>query len=108
MILALVFGVILTFWIYPYTLYIYGASTAGELLGAGWQAYDNLAGWLQYPQPPNHTSSGVIGGSFLFVMIVMWMRMRFVWFPFHPGGYILGVSSGTIDVYWFALFICQV
>jgi len=106
MMLALVVGVILTFWIYPYTLYIYGASTAGELLGSGWQAYNNLAGWLQYPQPPNYTSSGVIGGSFLFVLIMMWMRMRFVWFPFHPGGYILGVSSGTIDVYWFALFIC--
>jgi len=106
MMLALVVGVILTFWIYPYTLYIYGASTAGELLGAGWQAYNNLAGWLQYPQPPNYTSSSVIGGSFVFVLIMMWMRMRFVWFPFHPGGYILGVSSGTIDVYWFALFIC--
>ena len=34
------------------------------------------------------------------------MRMRFLWFPFHPAGYVLGVSSGTIDVYWFALFVC--
>ena len=32
--------------------------------------------------------------------------MRFIWFPFHPAGYILGISSGTIDVYWFALLVC--
>lgn len=106
MMLAIIFGVALTFWIYPYTLYIYGASTAGELLGAGWQAYNNLAGWLQYPQPPNYTSTGIITGSFIFAILLAWMRMRFVWWPFHPAGYVLGVSSGTIDVYWFALFIC--
>ncbi len=106
MMLAIIFGVALTFWIYPYTLYIYGASTAGELLGAGWQAYNNLAGWLQYPQPPNYTSTSIITGSFIFAILLAWMRMRFVWWPFHPAGYVLGVSSGTIDVYWFALFIC--
>ncbi|MBM3238671.1 hypothetical protein FJZ31_20440 [Candidatus Poribacteria bacterium] len=106
MMLAMIFGAALTFWIYPYTLYIYGASTAGELLAAGWQAYDNLAGWLQYPLSIDYKAISIISGSFLFALFLSWMRMRFVWWPFHPAGYVLGVSSGTIDVYWFALFIC--
>ena len=106
MMLALVVGVLLTFWIFPYTLYKYGATTAGELLGAGSQAYGSLSYWIQYPNPPDYVSGSVIGVSFLFAIGMMWMRMRFLWFPFHPAGYLLGVSSGTIDVYWFALFVC--
>ncbi len=106
MMVSLIVGVIVTFGVFPYTLYKYGAATAGELLGAGWQAYDSLSGWLQYPRPPEYFKSGIIGLSFLFSIAIAWMRMRFLWFPFHPGGYILGVSSGTIDVYWFALFVC--
>jgi hypothetical protein len=105
MMIAMIFGAALTFWIYPYTLYIYGASTAGELLAAGWQAYNNLAAWLQYPQTPDYGSISIISGSFLFSLFLSWMRIRFVWWPFHPAGYVLGVSSGTIDVYWFALLI---
>ena len=106
MMLALVVGVLLTFWIFPYTLYKYGAATAGELLGAGSQAYSSLSGWLQYPNSPDYVGGSVIGVSFLFAIGMMWMRMRFLWFPLHPAGYVLGVSSGTIDVYWFALFVC--
>ncbi len=106
LLLAMGVGVIATFVIYPYTLYKYGASTAGELLGAGWQAYNNLGGWLQYSRPVDPISSAVTLGSLLFTTALMWMRMRFVWWPLHPAGYVLGVSSGTIDVYWFALFLC--
>ena len=106
MMLAMVVGAISTFVIYPYTLYKYGAATAGELLGAGWQAYNNLGGWLQYSRPVDLAGSAVTAVSFLFTTSLTAMRMRFVWWPFHPAGYVLGVSSGTIDVYWFALFLC--
>ena len=68
--------------------------------------YNSLESWLQYPLPRDYLGGGIIGLSFLFSIVMAWMRRRFLWFPFHPGGYILGVSSGTIDVYWFALFIC--
>ena len=106
MMISLLVGLLVSFWIFPVVLYQYGASTAGELLGAGWQAYNSLGGWLQYPRPPDPAGGSIIGVSLIFSMWMSWMRMRFLWFPFHPGGYILGVSSGTIDVYWFALFIC--
>jgi len=108
MILAIIVGVWATFWIYPYTLYKYGATNAGELLGAGWQAYGNLSWWLQNPSPVDALGLSVTGASFLFSIMLWIARMRFFWWPFHPGGYILGISSGTIDVYWFALLICSI
>jgi len=107
MLLAIVVGVWATFWIYPYTLYKYGATTAGELLGAGWQAYNGLSGWLQHPTPVDVLGLSVTGGSFFFAIFIWVGRMRFLWWPFHPAGYILGISSGTIDVYWFALLVCS-
>ena len=106
MMISLVVGVLVTFWIFPVVLYQYGAATAGELLAAGWQAYNSLGGWVQHPRPPDIPGGGIIGVAFIFSIVIAWMRIRFLWFPFHPGGYILGVSSGTIDVYWFALFVC--
>ena len=108
MLLAILVGVWATFWIYPYTLYKYGATTAGELLGAGWQAYGSLSGWLQNPMPVDILGLTITGVSFLFAIFLWIARMRFFWWPFHPAGYILGISSGTIDVYWFALLICSV
>jgi hypothetical protein len=108
MLLAIVVGVVSTFWIYPYTLYKYGATTAGELLGAGWQAYNNLSGWLHHPRPVDSLGLSITGASFIFSVMIWWARTRFFWWPFHPAGYILGISSGTIDVYWFALLICSV
>ena len=107
MLLAIVVGVWATFWIYPYTLYKYGATNAGELLEAGWQAYDNLSAWLQHPAPVDVLGLSVTGASFIFSIFIWVGRMRFLWWPFHPAGYILGISSGTIDVYWFALLVCS-
>ncbi|MBD3180864.1 hypothetical protein GF312_01130 [Candidatus Poribacteria bacterium] len=108
MLLAIVIGVVATFWIYPYTLYKYGATTAGELLGAGWQAYNNLSGWLNHPRPVDTTGLTITGTSFIFSIMIWWARTRFLWWPFHPAGYILGISSGTIDVYWFTLLTTSV
>jgi hypothetical protein len=108
MILAIILGIWATFWIYPYTLYKYGAANAGELLAAGWQAYDNLSGWLLHPRTTDVLGLSITGASFIFSIMIWWARTRFFWFPLHPAGYVLGISSGTIDVYWFALFICSV
>jgi len=108
MMLAMIVGVWASFWIYPYTLYKYGAATAGELQAAGWQAYDSLSAWLQHPTSVDLLGLSVSGGSMVFTILIWVVRTRLYWWPFHPAGYVLGISSGTIDVYWFALFSCSV
>ena len=33
------------------------------------------------------------------------MRLKCVWWPFHPVGYVTGINGGTLDHFWFALII---
>ena len=42
--------------------------------------------------------------GFLFTLMLMAMRMRFLWWPFHPAGYALSINFG-IDYIWFCLVI---
>jgi hypothetical protein len=39
-----------------------------------------------------------------FVLILTVLRMRFVWWPFHPAGYALAISY-AMDYFWFAFFV---
>jgi hypothetical protein len=77
------------FAIYPALMYREGAALAAELNWTGWSTYNSLASWMQTPKAPDPMGM---------------MRARFVWWPFHPMGFALGVG-GTCDRWWFALLI---
>ena len=106
---AIVPGVFLAFLTYLYALYNYGASIAvdapGQVLGPGQATYNRLAGWLQFPQPPDIYGTVAIILGFIFTMFLGIMRLKFIWWPFHPVGYVMGINGGTLDHYWFALII---
>ncbi|MDE0685735.1 MAG: hypothetical protein OXI63_22630, partial [Candidatus Poribacteria bacterium] len=36
--------------------------------------------------------------------VMMYMRMHFLWWPFHPAGYALAISF-AMDYFWFAFFV---
>ena len=106
---ACIVGIQADLWLYPYAIYRDGVLGASEqLIAGGWDAYGNLASWLSYPQLPDVPKMLVMGISFIFSIGIMIMRSRFVWWPLHPVGYVIGVSSGSIDKYWFALVLCTV
>ncbi len=48
-----------------------------------------------------------MGIGMVFTSVLMAMRMRFFWWPFHPAGYALAVSF-AMDYFWFAFFISWV
>jgi hypothetical protein len=102
-------GVLFAMWIYPYTLYKYGATVAvdapGQVLGSGNGAYYSLSSWLLYPKPADAYASGSILGGFLFSIFLFLMRSRFIWWPFHPVGYVIGINGASVDHYWFALIL---
>ena len=104
-------GVLFAMWIYPYTLYKYGATVAvdapGQVLGSGNAAYDSLTSWLLYPRPVDIYASGSIVMGLLFSMFLYTMRLRFIWWPFHPVGYVIGINGGSVDHYWFALILAS-
>ena len=97
MILAIVFGILITFWAYLHVLYDMGAGSKarGWIVYMGWETFNRLQTWLVSPRETSVPELGVISGSFLFTVFLMIMKIRFLWWPLHPGGYVL--VSGTGD-----------
>lgn len=102
MILGVIIGALSSFWALLYWSYKVGMNAmpighAGEF------------GLLQYQL--NNLSGTNIGnvesmiGSFIFTLFLMYMRMRFLWWPFHPAGYALAITPSGIDYIWSCLVL---
>ncbi len=106
MILAIVFGILITFWAYLHVLYDMGAGSKarGWIVYMGWETFNRLQTWLVSPRETSVPELGVIGSSFLFTIFLMIMKIRFLWWPLHPGGYVL-VSGTGMGGLWFPIFL---
>ncbi|HIE29339.1 TPA: hypothetical protein EYP66_18875 [Candidatus Poribacteria bacterium] len=106
MLLAIVVGVLVTFWIYLHVLYQMGAAgkARGWIVYMGWETYNRLQSWLVHPRTPNYSEMSGISSGFLFTLFLMLMKARFIWWPLHPGGYVLTTGAG-LGRSWFAVFI---
>jgi len=106
MVLAIVFGVFITFWLYLHTMYQMGAGSKarGWIVYMGWETFNRLQTWLVHPDDTKVAEMGVIAGSFLFTIFLMFMKLRFLWWPLHPGGYVLVTGTGMAGL-WFVIFL---
>ncbi len=106
MILAIVFGILITFWAYLHVLYDMGAGSKarGWIVYMGWETFNRLQTWLVSPRETSVPELSVIGSSFLFTIFLMIMKIRFLWWPLHPGGYVL-VSGTGMSGLWFPIFL---
>lgn len=106
MILAIVFGILITFWAYLHVLYDMGAGSKarGWIVYMGWETFNRLQTWLVTPRETSPPELAVIGSSFLFTIFLMIMKIRFLWWPLHPGGYVL-VSGTGMGGLWFPIFL---
>ena len=105
--IAGVFAMPLGFWMLLHMYYHNGAATANvEMwgLGHGRDAFNTLAAWIKQPVPPNRIAVEFIGVGFLVVVLLSWLRMRFLAFPFHPLAYALASSWGVGQL-WMPLLI---
>ena len=106
MILAIVFGILITFWAYLHVLYDMGAGSKarGWIVYMGWETFNRLQTWLVTPRETSPPELAVISSSFLFTIFLMIMKIRFLWWPLHPGGYVL-VSGTGMGGLWFPIFL---
>ena len=105
MIIAIIFGVLFTFWIYLHIMYQMGAASKarGWLVYMGWESFNRLQTWIVHPRNSNVTEVGVITGSFLFTILLLIMKNSFLWWPLHPGGYVLVTGTGFSGLWFTAL-----
>ena len=99
-----------TFWLMTHQYYSIGASSGhfGPFpRGMVAYLYRRLQHWLTYPIPPDYMGMGYMAGGFFLGGLIYWMRMRFLWWPFHPLGYAMA-NSWAMNNFWSCLFIAFV
>jgi hypothetical protein len=101
--LATAVGLLVGFWMVLTLSYSIGLGTgksyAGPIGGAisNWnQAND----WVRNRSLPDTIGIPWMVGGGAFTLGLMWMRTRFVWWPFHPIGYVMA-ETGAGGSFWF-------
>ena len=108
MALAIGIGAIATFWTYLQVGYQYGvlARCEGHVGHFGWESFNPLQSWLQYPKEVNYPAITFMSGGFLFVFLLHFLRTHLMWWTLHPSGYVLsGASWGGLIYFWFPVMV---
>jgi len=110
MLFVIIFSIILsifaTFWSYVDPSHRVGMEEA-NMNWVGQESMDRLQNWLMNPTDPSSSTAISFGVGMVFTLFLAFMRMRFLWWPFHPAGYAVSNSWG-MSVAWFPLFIAWV
>ena len=106
MLIATVVSLLATYWANLDITYRNGAiaKAGGFKSWLGWESFNRLQRWLYNPSGPNVAGISFMGVGALLTLFMMFMRMRFFWWPFHPAGYALAISF-AMDYFWFAFFV---
>lgn len=110
MILAVAFGVVVSFIIALFVWTKYGALAKTDSWRSlmGKTSFDKLSTWLRVPQSPDSGGMMGVGMGVAFTMFLSYMRMRYVWWPFHPVGYCMSTTWLAYNIWmpfmiaWFA------
>ena len=101
--LVTVVGIISSAWAFYSQGYRYGAGAYGEHWGIG--AFNQLRAWLVTPQSPSSVEITIAVSSLTFTGLLAGFHRRFIWWPFHPAGYAIGIGYPTMHWYWFSIFM---
>jgi hypothetical protein len=69
------------------------------------EPFRELAKQLVTPRVPDPVGMVALLFGGVFTLFLSFMRLQFLWWPFHPLGYAVGFSRRTIDWMWFSIFL---
>ena len=109
MALAVIVGSLASFWSVLSEMYRLGGAVTGAGGGIGPSVghigqFNWIANLFAFPSEPNQPAIWFTMGGMGFTFFLMFMRMRFIWWPFHPAGYALSMPFGT-EYFWSCLVI---
>jgi hypothetical protein len=70
----------------------------------GHEPWQKLDTWFASPQKPDNGTVGAYAFGCLFTLFLAAMRSRFLWWPFHPVGYLVAGSFGLFRL-WLPIFL---
>ena len=101
MILAVVVGAISSFWAYVHNCYHFGSNG-----GFGAEPFRRLEQQINYPTGPESLEIVFIAIGMGVTFILMFFRMKFLWWPFHAVGYaVSGADDWCMNWLWLSLLI---
>ncbi|MCD6507718.1 hypothetical protein J7M22_14010 [Candidatus Poribacteria bacterium] len=105
MVLAIALGSLSAFWALLHISFRVGL----DLIPIGHDSgvFRRLENWLTYSRGTNTPAVSFMGVGMTFTFFLMFMRTRFLWWPFHPAGYALSMNFG-VDYIWSCLLISSV
>jgi len=95
------------FWIFSHIFYKFGADSGrmdSWVLAHGRTTFNYMENWLTYLTDVNYRGAAFIGIGFIFSLFLMFLRARFLWFPFHPLGYALA-TGWSMDNLWSCILV---
>lgn len=113
MICAIVVGVAVGFWACLAVWYKFGAGTAMVepwRTNMGRVPFERITNYMANPNMPDVPGMMAMGFGTLMTFFLSAMRSKFIWFPFHPAGYVLG-NTQTMNWLWcpfLIAWICKV
>ena len=109
-IVACVIGIFSAFWVLLHIPYQLGALAQipwPTVNAFGLEPWRRLENWLINPMVTSIPETIFIGVGMLVTFGLMFMRMKFFWFPLYPAAYAV-TNSWAIHNIWFCLFIAWV
>jgi len=101
MMFAMFVGGFASFWAALHLQYGAGINT---MTAHNWGQFQQLKSWNDSPVLPDFWGQIWVGVGAFAALGMMWMRMRFLWWPFHPAGYAIALNFGA-EYYWSCLVI---
>ena len=105
---AIVIGTLASFWAFLYLLYETGAlAVHGYIVGIGNEVFGRrLERWINNPTGPNWDGTQSMGIGAAMTWILYFLRHKFMWWPFHPIGYVMTAATwGGLADFWFSVFL---
>jgi hypothetical protein len=104
MVVAVIFGAISALWAILHTLYVHGYSghVAGDAFSQ--EAWNKMAGYLNFPQRPRIAATMASCAGLAFAVFLGMMRSRFTWWLWHPVGYATS-TSWSMEKLWSCIFV---
>ena len=95
MMFAIVIGTLASFWAFLYLLYETGAfAVHGYIVGIGEEVFGRrLERWINNPTGPNWDGTQSMGIGAAMTWVLYFLRHKFMWWPFHPIGYVMTAAT---------------
>ncbi|MHB0998940.1 MAG: DUF6785 family protein [Armatimonadota bacterium] len=100
MLAAIVAGIAVGFWMCLAVWYNFGAGSAkveAWRTSMGRVPFDKITSYIKSPSKTDIPAILATGFGTTVTLVLSYLRSRFVWFPFHPAGYVL---ANTSTMYW--------